>query len=146
MSRSAKITLEWADGEYDFKLGIGELRELQEKTRRVKNTKGEFEYVSPMKLFYRLSNDEWLLDDVREPIRIGLIGGGMPPIDASRLVKRYVDEVPEWTLNCSVAANVVAAAVIGVEIEPLGKQEGAKNKTEPTMESSSSLHSTQTQQ
>jgi hypothetical protein len=145
MSRDAKVSLEWADGEYDFKLGIGELRELQEKTRRIKNNKGEWEYVSPMKLFYRLSNDEWLVDDVREPIRIGLVGAGINPVEASRLVKRYVDEVPDWTLNCTVAANIVAAAVIGVEIEPLGKREGAKNKTEPTSDSSS-LHSTPMQQ
>jgi hypothetical protein len=145
MSRSAKITLEWADGEYDFKLGIGELKELQEKTRRVKNTAGEYEYFGPMKLFSMLSGEDWLVEHVQESIRIGLIGGGTAPVDALRLVKRYVDEVPDWTVNCKIAANIVAAAVLGWEIEPLGKSPGATDSTEP-MKDFLSPHSTPTQQ
>lgn len=145
MSRSAKITLEWADGEYDFRLGIGELRELQERTRRTKNVAGEYEYFGPMRLFEMLSGSDWMVDDVREAIRIGLIGGGIKPIEAARLVKRYVEEVPDWTVNCKVAANVVAAACLGWEIEPLGKSEGAETMTEPA-NGSTSPHSLQMQQ
>ena len=66
------------------------------------------------------------MEDVRETIRIGLVGGGMSPVDASRLLKRYVDEVPDWTVNCKIAANIIAAAMLGWEIEPLGKSQGAK--------------------
>lgn len=145
MSRSAKVTLEWADGEYDFKLGIGELRELQEKTRREERD-GKYTYVGPMKLFSMLSSDDWLTDDVRETIRIGLIGGGKTPIEAQRLVRRYVDEVPDWTLNCKIAANVVAAAMLGWEIEPLGKSEGAETSESPMTNQSTSPPSTQMQQ
>src|SRR4051812_43747277 len=109
MSRSAKITLEWADGEYDFRLGIGELKELQEKTRRIKNSAGDYQYFGPMKIYEMLTNGEWNVEDVRETLRIGLIGAGTAPAEAIRLVKRYVDELPDWTINCKVAANVVAA-------------------------------------
>lgn len=143
--RDAKVTLEWADGEYDFKMGIGELRELQEKTRRIKNVSGEYVYISPIRLFSMLTAEEWMVDDVKEAIRIGLVGGGMAPIDASRLVKRYVEEVPDWTVNCRVAANVIAAALLGWEAEPLGKSEGAKIKPMTTTPSTSPP-STQTQQ
>jgi hypothetical protein len=143
--RDAKITLEWADGEYDFKMGIGELRELQEKTRRVKNISGEYIYISPMKLFAMLHADEWMVDDVREAIRIGLVGAGMAAAEAVRLVRRYVDEIPNWNVNCKIAANVVAAALLGWEAEPLGKSEGAK--TEPMKTSpSTSPPSSQMQQ
>src|SRR3954469_23053970 len=105
MSRSAKITLEWADGEYDFRLGIGELRELQEKTRRVKNVAGDYEYFGPMRLFDMPSGNDWMVQHVQEVIRIGVIGGGTKPVEAVRLVRRYVDEVPDWTVNCKIAAN-----------------------------------------
>lgn len=145
MSRSAKITLEWADGEYDFRLGIGELKELQEKTRRIKNAVGDFQYFGPMKLYEMLTNGEWNVEDVRETLRIGLIGAEMAPIEAMRLVRRYVDEVPDWTVNCKVAANVVAAAVLGWEIEPLGKSQGATDSTRQTIDYPSPP-STQTQQ
>jgi hypothetical protein len=146
MSRSAKISLEWADGEYEFRLGIGELKELQEKTRRVRNADGDYQYFGPMKLFAMLSGEDWVVDDVRETIRIGLIGAGTKPTDALRLVKRYVEEVPDWTINCKVAANIVAAAVLGWEVEPLGKPEGQKASTEPMTNGSPSPHSTQMQQ
>lgn len=145
MSRSAKITLEWADGEYDFRMGIGELKELQEKTRRIKNAAGDYQYFGPMKIYEMLSNGQWNVDDVREPIRIGLIGAGMPPVEAKRLVNRYVDEVPDWTVNCIIAANIVAAACLGWEIEPLGKARGATDSTRQTIDSPSP-HSTQTPQ
>lgn len=145
MSRTAKVKLEWADGEYDFQMGIGELIELQEKTRRVKNAAGDYEYFGPMQLFEMLKGGQWLVADVKEPIRIGLIGAGMKPVEALRLVKRYVDDVPDWTLNCEVAANVVAAAVLGWEIEPLGKSLGAEGQTQPT-NGSTSLHSSLTPQ
>lgn len=134
MSRSAKITLEWADGEYDFRLGIGELKELQEKTRRMKNAVGDYQYFGPMKIYEMLTNGEWNVEDVRETLRIGLIGAGTAPAEAIRLVKRYVDELPDWTVNCKVAANVVAAAVLGWEIEPLGKSQGATDSTHQTID------------
>ena len=146
MSRSAKISLEWADGEYEFRLGIGELKELQEKTRRIKNAEGEFRYYGPMKLFELIKNDDWTVEDIQQTIRIGLIGAGMKPIEAARLVKRYVDEVPDWIRNATIAANIIGAAVAGWEVEPLGKPEGPKASTEPMTSGSPSPPSTEMRQ
>lgn len=147
MARSAKVTLEWADGQYDFRLGIGELEELEEKTRRRKGD-SEWEYIGPLKLFNLLTSVEgdWLVRDVRETLRIALIGGGMKPVEASRLVKRYVDEVPDWNINARLAASVIAAALSGWEDEPLGKPEETKATTETAQAESPSPHSTPTQQ
>lgn len=145
MARSARITLDWADGQYDFRLGIGELEELEEKTRRRKDD-GEYHYLGPLKLFELLTKtNEWLVRDVREPIRLGLIGAGKKPIEAIRLVRRYVDDVPDWNTNCLLAANIVAAALSGWEDEPLGKSEETKATTETATADSPSPRSTPTQ-
>lgn len=121
MSRSAKITLDWADGRRDFKLGFGELEELDEKTK-----------VGPLVLFNRLAQDgDWHVNEVREVLRIGLIGGGTKPAEALRLVRRYVEEVPDWITNVKLAASIVGAAMSGWDDEALGKSEEAKAPTEP---------------
>lgn len=145
MARSARITLDWADGQHDFRLGIGELEELEEKTRRRKDD-GEYQYFGPLKLFELLTKtNEWLVRDVREPIRLGLIGAGTRPIEAIRLVRRYVDDVPDWNTNCLLAANIIAAALSGWEDEPLGKSGETKATTETATADSLSPRSTQTQ-
>jgi hypothetical protein len=145
MARSAKVSLDWADGEYDFKLGIGELEELEEKTRR-RGESGEYVYIGPMRMFELLTKTgDWLVRDVRETIRLGLIGGGTKPTDALRLVRRYVDDVPDWNTNCLLAANIIAAALSGWDDEPLGKPAGAKTVTEAEMDASPSPHSMPTQ-
>jgi hypothetical protein len=79
----SKITLPFGDNEYDFKLTIASLKELQDKTG-----------AGPLALFNRLIDGTWRVEDAREIIRVGLIGGGMAPVDALVLVKRYVDDRP----------------------------------------------------
>ena len=74
MSRNAEVTLAWGDGEYKFRLGIGEVRELQEKTS-----------CGPYFLLGRVDGGQWFIDDLRETIRIGLIGGGLEPVKALAL-------------------------------------------------------------
>jgi hypothetical protein len=113
MSRDATVTLDWADGSYKFKLTIGGLRELQEKCD-----------AGPQTIYSRLCDGSWRIDDVREPIRIALIGGGLKPVEALGLQKRYIDDRP-WLENVMTAQAIMAAALIGHEDEPLGKPEEA---------------------
>jgi hypothetical protein len=117
MSRNGSVTLTFGDGEHLFRLALGELRELQEKCD-----------AGPQEIARRLQGGTWRIDDVREPIRLGLIGGGMKPADAYVTVKRYVDERPAWAENALVAFSVLAAAIVGVEEEPLGKARAGKRK------------------
>jgi Phage tail tube protein, GTA-gp10 len=131
MSRAGKLTLQWADGEYDFKLAIGELEELEAATRRIKNDAGEYTYVGPIELHKMIVEGTCLMRDVREVIRIGLIGGGMKPAEALRLVRRYVDEVVDFYANRNIAARIINAPLEGFELEPLGKSAEAGGKSKP---------------
>jgi hypothetical protein len=128
MTRSAAITLQWADGKHTFRLGYGELRELQEKTD-----------AGPNLVLNRLIAGAWMIDDIVEIIRLGLIGGGEPPLRALSLTDRYVKERPDWTLNSKLAFAIIAAALQGHEDEPVGKAEaegeaGDESPTHPSRE------------
>jgi hypothetical protein len=126
MSRTAQINLPWADGDYAFRLGIGELEELDDKLK-----------IGPLPLYKKLVDGTWRAPEVRETLRVGLIGAGMKPVEAGRLVKRYVDDVPDWFENARVASAIVGAIFSGWEDEPLGKRKGAKTSRKATSASSS---------
>jgi hypothetical protein len=108
---------DWADGTYRFALRLRELEELQEKLD-----------CGPMALFKRVKADEWRVGDLRETIRLGLIGGGQKPEQALTLVRRYVDGRPlsEATLP---AMAILAAAIWGVADDQPGKS-GADGQAE----------------
>ena len=120
MSSNASITLTWADGEYQFRLPIGQLRELQDKCN-----------AGPLVVYHRLQSGEWRVDDIRETLRLGLIGGGMRPVEALILVKRYVDDRP-LAENVLPATAVILAAVMGVPDDKVGKPEAETTETEAT--------------
>ena len=120
MSGDASITLTWADGDHRFRLPIGQLRELQDKCGS-----------GPFAIFLRLDDNSWKVDDIRETLRLGLIGGGKRPDEALLLVKRYVDERP-LIENVLAAKSVLFAAIIGVKDDPVGKQEAEEAETETT--------------
>lgn len=109
MSRSARIHLTLWDGEYDFQLRIGELQQLQEACD-----------AGPMHIRARLLSTEWRVADVRETLRLGLIGAGMKQDEALTLIRRHVDP-PYLAENTVNAVLVISASVIGVEEERLGE-------------------------
>jgi len=114
-TRTAEVTLFFGDSDHKFAMRIGELMELDQK----------FE-LGPLVMFKGLSEGTWRAPWVREIIRIGLIGGGMIPSRASDLVKRYVDEVPDWMSNSMLAMTVLGASLNGFDAEQPGKSQGAK--------------------
>lgn len=83
MDGSGRVTLRWADDDYTFRLAYKQLRELQDKTG-----------CGPEYLALRIAHGQWMVDDLRETIRLGLIGGGTEPGKALTLVIRYVDGRP----------------------------------------------------
>lgn len=109
----SKVEVAWGDGDHVFKLNLGLIRELQDKCK-----------AGPAEIAERLSTGRWRIDDIREPIRLGLIGGGMKPVDALALVKRYVDERP-LAENVLTAQAVIMAVLYGVPGDPVGKKEEA---------------------
>jgi hypothetical protein len=114
MSRGGDITLTCWDGEHTFRLRIGELRILQEKCD-----------AGPGFILQRLRDGSWKVDDIRETLRLGLIGAGIEQQKALELVLEHVDPVP-LTQNIVNAHAVVMAAIFGTEEERLGKPEPAK--------------------
>lgn len=127
MSADGSITLVWGDGERVFRLAIGQWRELQECVNRRRLLIGA-STIGPMELCKALeANNAWP-DDIRDVMRIGLIGGGAKPTEAHRLMTHYFDPVPPLE-NMRPAYIVLTASLIGVPDEVID----VKKKQETTM-------------
>lgn len=77
---AAPVHMVWPGGEHAFRLNLGELRALQDSCG-----------VSPFEVAARLFEKRPNINDVIEPLRLGLIGGGMDAKEAARLVKSIED-------------------------------------------------------
>lgn len=122
---SGEVTFLWGDGEHTFHVAIGQVRELQEKTNS-----------GPLEVFKRLHNGAWRIDDYRETIRLGLIGGGMEPAKAMRLVMTYVDERP--AVESILAAQAILMPFIFGTSDEKVPDSGEENGRRMTTDSPSS--------
>lgn len=113
MSGHGTTSFDWGDSTYTFRLGLKEVRELQEKTG-----------IGPLALFNRIKSENWLIDDLRETIRIGLIGGGMKADEALKLIRRYFDDFPKVDQK-EPAMKIIGAFLIGDPVDPVGKRAAA---------------------
>ncbi|QOF71475.1 gene transfer agent family protein [Aminobacter sp. SR38] len=82
----------WPGGEHDFRLGIGELRALEQKSD-----------AGCAVILMRLLGAAWKIDDVIGPIRLGLIGGGMASHEAQKAVDEALQEVSPYALAVTAA-------------------------------------------
>lgn len=73
----------FGDGEHTFALPFPLIEELERKTG-----------VGIGVLFQRIRSLAFSIADIAETIRLGLIGGGMAPADAFKLVETYVRQRP----------------------------------------------------
>lgn len=103
------VDLTWAGGEHTFLLTIDLLRALQDKCD-----------AGPMFILERLTTKRWLVDDVIQPIRLGLEGGGISKEEARKLVRKHVEDKP-LTEAVPTAMAVLMAALYGVEEDPVGE-------------------------
>jgi hypothetical protein len=131
MSRSGNVTAELGGEEHEFRLAWGELIELQEKCD-----------AGPGMVLMRLIANQWRLEDVPTVIRLGLVGGGMEPAAAARLVRRQVEQRPfdiggENGLGI-LAVKILSAALHGVPDEPGKSGEIRNGSTISPMERSDS--------
>lgn len=119
MSRSAKLDHRFVgEGYFDLSLRIGELIALQERLG-----------VGPSALANRFVTGEWHVQDVRETIRLALIGGGLSQKEAHDLVERNV--IAGHLLDyAALASEVICAALVGAEDEPLPGEAEAPTMTE----------------
>ena len=117
MSRDASVTLPFADGDYTFRLGWGDLAKLQESRD-----------AGPYVILARLQTHQWLVQDISEVIRLGLIGGGLKPVEALQLTRSYVEARPPME-NLPTAILVLGTAIVGPQDEPVGKPQAASPAT-----------------
>lgn len=106
-NRRSEITLAWADDDYTFSLKWGELIELQEKTD-----------CGPGYLLDQLWQNTWKVQHLSEIIRLGLIGGGLEPVKALKLVRTYVESRPPME---SIA---LAQAILAISLQGAPEEEG----------------------
>ena len=120
-NRDASIVLDWADDTYKFRLGWGELEKLQEECD-----------AGPYEILHRLHAQTWRVRDISNVIRFGLIGGGLDPIKALKLVKFYVHQRPPVE-NLLFAQAILSAGCIGAPEEgEFSKKVKAPDQTELT--------------
>lgn len=123
MSRHGAVELDFGDGTYTFRLGLAEIEEIEEK-------RGVALFAIMLRL--RPEQREARLADIMEVIRLGLIGGGMKPVDAMVKVRRYVDERP-IDENRDVAFGVVLAGLARVHTDVLEEEaSGEAQAPEPS--------------
>ena len=122
-----KITMPFGDGEHTFDVGpLGIRLELEEKCGN-----------SGLLAIHRRLQTDCRIMDYRETIRLGLIGGGMKPLEALKLVKRYVEDRPAQE-SVPIALMILMAGLVGVPAEdekgedpPLGKPQAERTSTGP---------------
>lgn len=117
------VTLPWADGEYAFRLGIGEWQELFRKTG-----------AGPEELYKRVAGGTWRIEDLRETIRNGLLGADMVTGTAAALIKRYVDERPAME-NLPIVQAILLSGLMGPpdgDVPKKAKAAGGKSAASPS--------------
>lgn len=112
MARGVEVT--WAGGEHTFLLTIELLRALQERCD-----------AGPAHVLHRLASGRYMVDDVIQPIRLGLEGGGMSKEEARKLVKRHVEDEP-LSLSVMTAQAVLASALFGTQDDEVGESEAGE--------------------
>lgn len=133
MNRHAAIDLEWAGGSHTFRLGLAEIEELEASVDM--SVFLLYAAMSAQLPFARLKH-------YSETIRLGLMGGGMKPVEARLLVKRYVDERP---LAESVALGEVILRAAMERVHAPSLEDDAPGEREaPKSSGSTSAQSTAT--
>lgn len=112
MNRHGAVEIAWAGGEHTFRLGLAEIEELEASTE--------------MSVFFLLTSMAAKIPLARlkhysETIRLGLIGGGMKPMEARALTTRHVDERP-LDESVALAEAILLAALKRVHSSELEDQ------------------------
>lgn len=124
MSADGSIELTWAGEERRFRLAIGQLRELQEAVNKNRGANP----IGPWSLYQLISKGDAWPDELREVIKLGLIGGGTKLELVPGLLKRYVEERPILE-SVPVAMSILGVALLGDVTDKVGKKKTPENPT-----------------
>lgn len=110
--------IQWPGGEHAFRLGLAELETIQQKTD-----------CGPEFLLHRINAGQWHVGDLIEVLRNGLIGGGMPHVDALKIVRRAFETHPAILFKVPAQA-VMAAFLFGPPDDQPGEDSPAGDQTQ----------------
>lgn len=137
MSRSGEIEFPFGTEVCTFRLGIEQWRKVQERcdcgppellARLAPIVHGAQLGLSFGEMIRSGHLGTWRIDDLREVLLQGLIGGGMGSTAAGILVRAQFDEHPSWE-HAPLVFSVIQASMTPPEDEPLGESKGATKKT-----------------
>lgn len=111
MRNAEEIT--WAGGATNFRLGIGELRAIEQKCN-----------AGCAVVLMRLLSTQWHIDDVIAPIRLGLIGNGMAERDAQKAIDAALDVASPYALAVTSAEILRRFIMWETADQPGGNQPG----------------------
>jgi Phage tail tube protein, GTA-gp10 len=134
------VTLQFGDGEYTFRIAFGQWRELQESVNKPRLEIGE-PTIGPMGLLRALLDGNAWPHDLREVLRLGLIGAGMKADRALVLVKRHVEGAPYFQVM-PAARTVLQYAMFGPPDDQVGKETTPPQPETATTDPSGVLNST----
>jgi Phage tail tube protein, GTA-gp10 len=119
MAVNGEVELTWGDGEHKFNIAkLKCILELEDKCG-----------VGIAEICQRLAQGKWRWNDCRETLRLGLIGAGMTPDQALRLIQRYCDDRP-LVESALPAQAVLGAAMVGVPEDNFEKKAEAERAKE----------------
>lgn len=100
-ARHGEVTLPWPDEDRTYRLGLKEIRELQ----TLCGNRG------PERILNDLGSGEWLVDDLYQIVRLGLLGGGLDAARAVFIAERYVIGRPLYEAKVPCQAILLACLV-----------------------------------
>lgn len=143
------VSLAFADGEYEFRLGLAQINEIEAKCGPLGEVfarllKGRYIIDDDGKTIGAPADAAWKVRDIVEPIRQGLVGGGKAVIDGieakitghrvNELVDNYVLSRP-LSEGWALAVAVLSALIQGYE--PQKKAAPPKAAAKPRRKASS---------
>lgn len=111
--KDGSIDLLWGGDERRFRLAIAQCLALEERRG-----------CGLREIWHRLGSDRWAVDDVRETIRLGLIGGGTEPKAAAALVETFCGDGQLYA-GVIVAFSIISQAIAAPADEPPVGKAGA---------------------
>lgn len=113
-----EIVLEFGDGDHRFKLNLKLLAELQEKCG-----------AGIGAIFSRLMLRSERIEDCVEIVRLGLIGGGMEPMRAKKMVDLYLEMMPH-DARAQLARAIAGACMFGYAAPTKSKKKARTTETD----------------
>lgn len=133
MSADGSIELPFGDGRHLFRLPIGQWRVLEELRK-----------IGPRRLYDRVRQGDWFVDDLYHAIRLGLIGGGLAAPEALRLTDLYFGDwlASKGLLNAEgLVILIMGTSLAGMETDPVGKPKARAVKKKSASRASTATRS-----